>query len=94
MNLNQSPAPRLDDTAWMTHAACQGEPTDLWFPEKGSTGWDTRTARQVCADCPVKNDCRDYAIDNFIRHGIWGGMTVDERTAYRARRNREKRGAA
>ncbi|MFI2434716.1 WhiB family transcriptional regulator [Streptomyces sp. NPDC018693] len=36
-------------------------------------------AKERCARCPVREACADYAIDNGIRDGIYGGLTVDER---------------
>ncbi|MDQ1018828.1 WhiB family transcriptional regulator [Streptomyces afghaniensis] len=40
---------------------------------------DRDTAKALCALCPVRRACADYAIDNDIRDGIYGGLTVDER---------------
>ena len=42
-------------------------------------------ARQVCAACPVRQPCLDYAISNRIAYGIWGGLTERERRALRSR---------
>ncbi|MFF0092755.1 WhiB family transcriptional regulator [Streptomyces canus] len=39
----------------------------------------TNAAKALCARCPVRQACTDYAIDNDYRDGIWGGLTVDER---------------
>ncbi|WP_328434533.1 WhiB family transcriptional regulator [Streptomyces sp. NBC_00425] len=36
-------------------------------------------AKMLCAGCPVREACADYAIANGCRDGIWGGLTVDER---------------
>lgn len=40
-----------------------------------------RDAKALCATCPVKDACLAAATDDD--HGIWGGMTRDERTAAR-----------
>jgi hypothetical protein len=55
---------------------------ELFFPERGESA---RPARQVCAGCPVRQPCLDYAITNRISHGIWGGLTERERRALRSR---------
>ncbi|MFJ5037995.1 WhiB family transcriptional regulator [Streptomyces parvulus] len=39
----------------------------------------TDHAKALCAGCPVREACADYAIDNDFRDGIWGGLTVAER---------------
>src|SRR5262249_27100243 len=41
-------------------------------------------ARQVCAACPVRQPCPDYAITNRIAYGVWGGLTERERRALRS----------
>jgi hypothetical protein len=40
---------------------------------------------QVCAACPVRQPCLDYAITNRISDGIWGGLTERERRALQSR---------
>ena len=48
-------------------------------------GESAEPARQVCAACPVRQPCLDYAITNRITYGIWGGLTERERRALRSR---------
>jgi hypothetical protein len=38
-----------------------------------------RQALAVCAGCPVKAECLQYALDNALDHGIFGGTTSQER---------------
>jgi hypothetical protein len=54
----------------------------VFFPERGESA---EPARQVCAACPVRQPCLDYAISNRIVYGIWGGLTERERRALRSR---------
>jgi len=42
-----------------------------------------KVAKLVCADCPVKALCFDYAFSANMQ-GIWGGSTADERRAMKA----------
>jgi hypothetical protein len=53
----------------------------VFFPGRGESAGP---ARQVCAACPVRQACLDYAINNRITHGIWGGLTERERRALRS----------
>jgi hypothetical protein len=63
-------------------AACRGTGMEVFFPERGESAGP---ARRVCAACPVRQPCLEYAITNRITHGIWGGLTERERRALRSR---------
>ncbi len=67
---------------WRELAACRGIDLEVFFPGRGESA---RPARQVCAACPVRQPCLDYAITNRIAYGIWGGLTERERRALRSR---------
>ena len=67
---------------WRQLAACRGTDLEVFFPERGESAGP---ARQVCAACPVREPCLDYAITNRIAYGIWGGLTERERRALRSR---------
>lgn len=63
---------------WKLEAACKGKAydpkgRDLFF------GDDVNEAKRICADCPVRLECLDYAIRNSIEDGVWGGQTYQER---------------
>jgi WhiB family redox-sensing transcriptional regulator len=86
-------APARFAARWRRQAACRGTNLDLFYPERGQTA---EPARQVCAACPVRQPCLDYAVSNRITHGIWGGMTERERRPLQsawvqaARRDRDR----
>jgi WhiB family redox-sensing transcriptional regulator len=44
-----------------------------------------RAAKAICAGCPVKAECADYAIRAREPYGVWGGLTEEEREALYAR---------
>jgi WhiB family transcriptional regulator, redox-sensing transcriptional regulator len=74
---------------WRELAACRGMNLDMFFPERGESA---EPARQVCARCPVREQCLDYAVSNGITGGIWGGMSERERRALRSDWLRTARG--
>ena len=61
---------------WRQQAACHGTDLNLFYPERGESAGP---ARQVCARCPVRQPCLEYALSNRITYGIWGGLTERER---------------
>lgn len=47
----------------------------------------TASAKAACAQCPVSQECLEFAILTFQTDGIWGGLGEDERRLVkRARR--------
>ena len=80
-----------DRDGWREHANCKGIDPNLFHPERGSNGFDMATAKNVCAGCTVRQDCLDYALDNFEMIGIWGGTTERERRRIRSRRYHEQK---
>lgn len=62
---------------WMGSARCKKAPTSLFFPERGD---DVRPAKQICAGCPVLEQCRAYALAAPLElQGVWGGLSQKER---------------
>lgn len=66
--------------AWQQDANCQGTSGDTFFPEKGGTA---QPAKRICARCNVRTQCRQWALDTNQQHGVWGGLTEDERRKLR-----------
>ena len=69
--------------SWMARGRCRAEPPSLFFP---SDGVGVEVARRICADCPVKAACLEYALRNGIDHGVWGGTSERERRRIARRR--------
>lgn len=90
-----TPAPPL--AGWRDRAACRGADLSVFFPGRGESA---EPARQVCAGCPVRHSCLEYALSHGITHGIWGGLTERDRRPLRvhhtaaARRDRDEAIAA
>jgi WhiB family redox-sensing transcriptional regulator len=78
----------FDSQPWADDAACVGRDPTLFFPERGE---DTRAAKAVCRDCPVRKECLDYALEHRIIYGIWGGLAERERRRIRTQRAKAAR---
>jgi len=71
--------PRGED--WRSAAACRDTDPDLFFPVSGSGRSldQAEQAKAVCAGCPVRPSCLAFALRTGQPHGIWGGLTEEER---------------
>lgn len=77
---------------WRHQAACLNEDPELFFPV-GNTGpalMQIAEAKKVCRICPVREACLQWALDAGQDHGVWGGMSEDERRALRRRAARSR----
>ena len=70
---------------WMVDAACADADPSLFFVAHGKPASE---AKAICAGCPVREACLDYALQTKERHGIWGGLSERQRQA-EARRRRQ-----
>ncbi len=73
---------------WRHHAACAHAEATIFFPEDGL---DALEARQVCAGCPVRLACLEYALETDQRFGVWGGTRPIHRSRLRAHHIEEER---
>lgn len=66
---------------------CAQVGTDLFFtPDNSVVYRDVRHVRALCADCPMREPCLEYALHvNVV--GIWAGTTEHERKQIRRKRN-------
>jgi WhiB family redox-sensing transcriptional regulator len=76
------------DQSWREDAACLShDDPDIWFP--GPNDEACRKAKDICAGCPVREPCLEYALANHIRDGVWGGYGEYERKRIRRRRRQQ-----
>lgn len=69
----------LDQGELWARARCAETDPEAFFPEKGES---SKTAKAVCnrdEGCPIKDQCREWALANNERFGIWGGLSERER---------------
>jgi WhiB family redox-sensing transcriptional regulator len=69
---------------WQDRAACRGPQAAVFFPpshleRKEERDVRERRAKAICAICPVRRPCLDYALRIREPHGIWGGLNEVER---------------
>lgn len=66
---------------------CQTTDPELWFGingrEDGYYQANYKTAKELCAKCPVQNLCLSYALAANEPEGVWGGLSPYERRKMR-----------
>ncbi len=70
---------------WQQRSACRDVDPELFHPIGHVSGTDllqADRAKAICARCPVRQQCLEFAIDNGEQHGIFGGMDERERREY------------
>ena len=72
-----------DDYGWMLRAKCRGVTPTEFFP---SDGVGVEFAQRICGNCPVRDECLEYALKFRIEHGVWGGASERERRRILRRR--------
>jgi WhiB family redox-sensing transcriptional regulator len=75
---------------WRKQANCLGVSLDTFFIESkdmSKVAIKIKEARKYCDNCAVQIECLNYAIDNSIKDGIYGGMAPKQR--YRIKRGRK-----
>ena len=55
-------------------AACEGLDQSIFF-----SVWGEDHAKSICADCPARVPCLEYALRTGQEFGVWGGLTTQER---------------
>ncbi|MER7728588.1 WhiB family transcriptional regulator [Streptomyces sp. NPDC096323] len=72
----------IGDTNWHTRGACHGmdiEDAEAVFFPGPRDHEDIAEAKELCGWCPVRRDCLDFALENVLKEGVWGGLTEAER---------------
>lgn len=66
----------LYERNWAEQANCKDMDKALFFPTSSK---ELKHAKQVCSTCPVSADCLQYATDNALNFGVWGGLGETDR---------------
>ncbi|HTT91952.1 MAG TPA: WhiB family transcriptional regulator [Acidimicrobiales bacterium] len=72
-------------TSWMELARCRNVDPEVFFPRDGV---GVQAAQRYCAECLVRESCLEYALENHIQHGVWGGVSERGRRRMAHRRLR------
>ena len=79
---------------WQAQGACRDMDSNLFYYEDQERGPAKETrianAKAVCESCKVKKECLEFALQINEQHGIWGGLTPEERQSVKRRRQRQR----
>ena len=67
---------------WRDAASCRSSDPDVFFPD-GEDVEAIGRAKEICAACPVREECLAFAVELNQTDGIWGGRTPAERRRLR-----------
>ena len=77
---------------WRNRSACLVEDPDLFFPI-GNTDpafLQIKKAKVICQRCEVVKPCLKWAIEFGQDAGVWGGLSANERRAFKRRAARAR----
>jgi WhiB family redox-sensing transcriptional regulator len=63
---------------WLADAACAGMDQRAFFATGNHARAQVFAAKKICDACPVREECRGWAIESGERWGVWGGMSQHE----------------
>ena len=82
-NISRLPMPLQDLYEWQYDGACRRADPSLFFSPEDERGPRRRAresaAKQLCARCPVIDQCLKHALSAKEPYGVWGGLTPAER---------------
>lgn len=80
---------------WQDRAECLNEDPEMFFPVASETTARGRAevelAKEVCRRCGVRPECLAYAIINEYDHGVFGGLSENERKRLKRKGRVEQR---
>jgi WhiB family redox-sensing transcriptional regulator len=64
---------------WQDEAQCVGQGEIFFFENDGASKGRFDASVAVCNGCTVKGKCLQFALNNEMEYGVWGGKTPTER---------------
>jgi WhiB family redox-sensing transcriptional regulator len=81
--VHQLPQPRRGSWEWQEDAACRGTDVSTFYHPDNERGISRARrelrAKAICAGCPVRAICLNWALGTREPYGVWGGLSVEER---------------
>jgi WhiB family transcriptional regulator, redox-sensing transcriptional regulator len=75
------------NTSWREFARCRGVDPEVFYPVSDDDE-AADEAKAVCALCPVREPCLEFALSTREKNGVWGGLTERERRRVLRRRRK------
>ncbi len=76
--------PMTDEELENADTPCRYTDPEIFFPDDETSVLSREkivSAKAICLGCEVVSQCLENALGRDEKHGIWGGMTEDERKA-------------
>ena len=70
------------DQSWASEALCAQTDPEIFFPPPGGS---IQAPKNICARCPVRENCLVWALDTNEKFGVWGGRSERERRKLRTK---------
>ena len=80
-----TPIAMARNSTWRQQALCRGVDPEIFYPVSEDED-ASADAKAICAQCPVREPCLEYALTVREKHGVWGGLTERERRRVLRRR--------
>lgn len=79
--------------SWMKEGLCLGADSTFFFPPEDSRGTAMQyysIGKEICAECPVSQQCLSMSLLTGDNYGLWGGKTPRERRAIDSKQRWQK----
>jgi WhiB family redox-sensing transcriptional regulator len=77
----------MKNLSWRELARCRGIDPEVFYPVSDDDE-AAEEAKSICAECPVREACLEYALTSREKEGVWGGLTERERRRVLRRRRK------
>lgn len=83
---------------WQQFGKCRDDEPELFYPgrDRETYRFIAAQAKAICfgrdgrSECPVRQECREDAIERDEEFGIWGGLSHRERNALVRKRDKQR----